>query len=346
MFSSYSEVYHNCSEDYIIEKRLDLVRYANEFGIKSASRHFKCSKNTIKRWSRRYLLQGKKGLYNHSRRPKRIVNQLDQETINQIAEVVISAEEKKKYITSVNVAKKLNITHCSYCTINRYVRRFMKTRRKARPKVFNKSIEFKKDLKPFELIQIDIKYLTDIDPLKPYFYDRNLAKYQITARDVYSGFPWVAYCFEKSVTSTTEFLKNSVYSFLKQVSKSSVKEFNIQTDNGFEFTNKHVRTKNVDKPVDTKFTEFILQHFNDHKLIVPGHCTSQSEVESFHWIIERDCLAWEDITDNETLIKHTTNFINEYRNKNKYKLDKSPIELINEYYDLKNIDLPKPIVIF
>lgn len=94
--------------------------------------------------------------------------------------------------------------------------------------------------------QIDIKYLTDIDNLKPYFdknNDRGLMKYQITARDLSTGLPLVAYCNEKSVTYTKMFLKNILYKFLEKFEYLNLKDIKIQTDNGTEFTNKYIQTK-------------------------------------------------------------------------------------------------------
>ncbi|MEG0408359.1 MAG: hypothetical protein RSB77_03175 [Bacilli bacterium] len=49
MWSTYNEVYkNNKNESYIKNKRLEIVRYAKNFGIKSAARFYSCSKNTVK----------------------------------------------------------------------------------------------------------------------------------------------------------------------------------------------------------------------------------------------------------------------------------------------------------
>jgi len=101
---------------------------------------------------------------------------------------------------------------------------------------------------PWQLIQIDIKYLTDIDNLKPYFASEDNdfkgihPKYQITARDVATGAPIVSYCDEKSVTYTRMFLENILHPFLKQFKGLNLKEITIQTDNGTENTNKYKKT--------------------------------------------------------------------------------------------------------
>ena len=50
MWSSYQEMYMNIdNEKMLIEKRLEMVRFANESGIKKAAKFYNCSKNTIKK---------------------------------------------------------------------------------------------------------------------------------------------------------------------------------------------------------------------------------------------------------------------------------------------------------
>ena len=341
---TYQEMYLNSnSKEFIIEKRLELVRYAQEIGIKKTAKMFCCSKNTVKRWLRRYLINGKSALCDLSKKPVNSPNQISIDLQNNIKDIVLKAKEKGKYITSVNVYRELNSDLISYGTVNRYVKKYYH-KRKREDLRSGGNVEFKNYLKPFQLIQVDIKYLTDIKQLKPFFNGRNLCKYQITARDVASGYPIVAYCDEKSLYYTTRFLEEVLYPFLKQIPYLDLKSISIQTDNGKEFTNKDTRTlKN--SPKTSTFTIFIKDNFKRHKTIIPGHCTSQSEIESFHWTIERDCLAWKDITNNDTLIKYTTEFINNYINKKRFNCDYTPLSKIKSYYSLNNVKLPQPVVL-
>ena len=205
-------------------------------------------------------------------------------------------------------------------------------------------VSWKQHLKPFQLWQVDIKYLTDINNLKPYFKkdnDRSLAKYQITARDVATGFPIVAYCNEKSATYTKMFLENILYKFLKQFDGIDLKSITIQTDNGKEFTNKYTKT-NGKSPKETNFTLYVYCKFKKHKTNPPGSPTYDSDVESFHWSIERDCLAWDDIVDNESLIKYTTEYIYNYINTEIKTRGYSPLDKIKTAYEIDNIKFPKP----
>ena len=335
------------NHEFIKNKRLEMVRYANEYGYKTAARFYNCNKKTVKKWCRRYTHYGISGLNDLSRRPKTFPKKVNKDIIDLIIENTNEAKYKGKYITVNNIRKKTKINTYHDSTINKYINIATgKVKNKKHSKANGGSIEWKEYLKPFQLIQIDIKYLTDIDNLKPYFDEthNNLAKYQITARDVATGLPIVAYCDEKSVSYTTIFLEEILYPFLKQFKGLDLKSTTIQTDNGKEFTNKYTKTRGKE-PITTSFTLFILKHFKRHKTIIPGHCTAQSDVELFHWSIERDCLAWDDITNNDELIKHTTAYLEDYISKEIKTRGYSPLAKIKDELNVTNVTFPKPQIL-
>jgi len=140
------------------------------------------------------------------------------------------------------------------------------------------------------------------------------------------------------------FLENVLYPFLVQFKSLDLKRIVIQTDNGTEFTNKYIKSKGK-SPKTSSFTLFVLEKFKRHKTILPRHCTAQSDVESFHWSIERDCLAFEDITNNDELVKHTTQYLERYLNTLIKTRGYSPLEKIKETYNLKSIDYPRPQIL-
>lgn len=345
MFTSYQEMYYSTNNmEFIVRKRLDMVHMAYEHGYKYTARIFNTERNTVKKWCRRYALEGKKGLYDRNKRPHNSPNRIKQSAIDKITEAVKDAVSKGKYITVKNIRKKTKIKEYDDTTINRYINIALnkKQRKKKSDKTTGASVLFKEFLKPFEIIQIDIKYLTDIDNLKPYFKTQNLAKYQITARDVYTGFPLVAYCHEKSPMYTKIFLEEVLTPFLKQFKYLDFRDITIQTDNGTEFTNKYINTKDGREAKDTEFTIYIAKRFKKHRTNIPGHCTQNSEVESFHWDIERDCLAWDDIYNNKSLLKNVEEYINIYvRTKSKTR-GYSPYGKIKETLKVRSFKVPKP----
>lgn len=349
MWSSYQELYFNVdNEKKLIEKRLEMVRFANETSIKVAARFYSCSKNTIKKWCRRYAVYGLRGLLDRLKKPKTSPRRIPQNDINKIFEVTKEAKEKKKYITVKNVRKKSGVKDYSDVTVNRYINKACgKKKNRKHQKAHNGNVEWKKKLLPWQLIQIDIKYLTDIDNLKPYFASKNngykgiKSKYQITARDVATGSPIVAYCEEKSVTYTKIFLEQILYPFLKQFKGLNLKEITIQTDNGSENTNKYVKTYGKE-PEKSSFTIYVEDKFKRHKTNPPACPTYDSDVETFHWSIERDCLAWDDIIDDQTLIKYTTIYLKEYLQTEIKTRGYTPLDKIKETYDIDNIIYPMP----
>ena len=352
MWSSYQELYRNVdNEKLLIDKRLEMVRFANNSGIKKAAKFYSCSKNTIKKWCRRYALKGLSGLKDKSKKPKSSPTKIPQEDITKITEVSKNAKEKKKHITVKNVRKTSGVHKYSDGTINRYINKAVgkKRNRKHNP-MTGGDVSWKKKLLPWQLIQIDIKYLTDIDNLKPYFanetnnYKGIKCKYQITARDVATGASIVAYCDDKSLSYTTIFLNTVLYPFLKQFKGLDLKKVTIQTDNGPEFTNRYKRTKGQD-PKKSSFTIFAEDKFKRHRTNIPSHPTADSDVETFHWSIERDCLAWDDIVDDESLIKYTTEYIKEYLHTEIKTRGYSPLDKIKETYEIDSIIYPMPQIL-
>lgn len=342
MFSSYQEMYYaSKSMEFIVRKRLDMVHMALEYGFKYTSRFYNTDRNTVRKWVRRYQCEGIKGLRDRNKRPLNSPKRINQSDIDKIFDTCHWALEKGKYITVKNIRKKTKIKTYNDVTIRRYINKAIQKPKKRSDKTNGGSVLFKEFLKPFEIIQVDIKYLTDIDNLHPYFDTQNLAKYQITARDVYSGFPIVAYCHEKSPYFTTKFLEEVLTPFLKQFKYLNFRDIIIQTDNGTEFTNKYINTKDGHEAKDTTFTIFIAKRFKNHRTNIPGHCTGNSEVESFHWSIERDCLAWDDIYNNKSLLNCVDEYINTYVHTVIPSRGYSPYNKIKETLKVKSFKVPQ-----
>lgn len=345
MWTTYKEMYDNIdNEKKLMDKRLEMVRLANEHGIKAAARVYSCSKNTIKKWCKRYAVYGKAGLRDKSRRPLHSPKRISNNDIIKIKQCVDYAKSKNKYITVNNVRKKTKIYKYSDATINRYINESCNGRKNKKHIQTKKDVKWKQNIKPFMYWQVDIKYLNDIDNLKPYFKennDRSLAKFQITARDIATGFPIVAYSNDKSSFTTKKFLEEILYVFLKQFKYLNLKDITIQTDNGKEFTNKHTKTYGKESKLSL-FTIFVNEKFRKHKTNPPACPTYDSDVETFHWSIERDCLAWDDIVDNDTLIKYTTKYITNYINTKIKSRGYSPLDKIKTAYEIDNIIFPKP----
>lgn len=87
MYSSYGEMYSTArSMDFIVRKRLDMVHMAKEMGYKGAARYFNTDRNTVRKWARRYELEGIKGLVDRSRKPNSSPKTIKQVDIDKITE--------------------------------------------------------------------------------------------------------------------------------------------------------------------------------------------------------------------------------------------------------------------
>ncbi len=131
-----------------------------------------------------------------------------------------------------------------------------------------------------ECIQIDIKYLTDIPAMRFSQKCLDVPKYQITARDRATGALWYAFANEKSSMVTTLFAEY-LLEHLRNHDGDLAKDITVQTDNGAEFTVRH-----LSKTRTSGFEQALIQAGVEYRRIPPGHCTWNSSVESSHRLIE------------------------------------------------------------
>lgn len=344
---SYVKLVRECKNiEFIVDTREEIVKMSMEIGVNKTAKMYNTSRNTIKRWKKRYLEFGRDGLYDKSKRPKNMPRKTSDDIIEKIKTLAVEKKNKKKKITSTKVYRELELENdVSYVTVNKYVKYAVgKKKKRKETKTNGGNISWKKELKPFERVQVDVKYLTDIDGLKPYFKNKGLAKYEFTFRDISTGFAFVSYAYEKSVTNCNIFFEKVVHEFFKSIPKLRLKDIVVQTDNGSENTNRKRKGPYTGENKKSIVTLFIEDNYKEHKTIIPGHCTAQSDVESFHNIIERECLAWDDIVDNGSLLYYTNNFLNNFNNKKRWQCDYTPLEKLEEYFGVK-IEIPKAIIL-
>lgn len=322
----------------LAEKRLEIVKSAELIGIKPTARLYSVAANTVRKWKRRYDSDlPTKSLSNISTRPHKLRNPLSQSIANKIIQTTSKMKGDGKVITANNVKRKAKIKEstCSNATITRYINKALGKRNKKVRKGNNKKTDWKRDLNPFQLIQIDIKYLDDIPNLTKLFRkNKNMPKYQITARDVATGYVWIAFARNKGVYETNLFLNNVIVKFFKD-NGLDMSQTTIQTDNGREFTNYSHKTMRENKK--TIFTQTVEKYFRKHKLIIPGHCTANSDVESFHWTIERDFYGFEDFVSVNDLISKANEYVIKYSKKINKHRGYSPKSKIVKKCGLKRI---------
>lgn len=244
--------------------RLSLINYADKFGVTKAAIKYKTNRQYIYRWKRRF--DGSiESLRDKSRRPHFHPNQHTEQEIKLINDM------RKRNMHEGLVVFWVKLMQRGYTRSIPGLYRFLKKQnlmavKPPNPKYVPKPYE--QMSYPGQRVQVDVKHV----PAACLVGDVKGQKfYQYTAIDEFSRFRYVEAFDEASTYTSSIFAKNLVKAF----------KFNIeciQTDNGFEFTNRFGSDKN--KP--TMFEKTLSQLGINHKLIRPFTPRHNGKVERSH----------------------------------------------------------------
>jgi transposase len=307
-----------------------MVQYAKKNGIKAAVRQFSCSRNTARKWLRRWEKEGPKGLMNRSRKPKHSPNKTPKEMEDKVMEL----RTQLKKISGKRLRMEFGIPlHPS--TIYRIYDDHEDPKKPWKKHKKKQDLrEAKKKLKIFEKIQIDIKDLYDI----PYYYHQairtRLPRYQFTARDVKSGALFVSYAKNKGLENASTFCAY-LLAHLKRLG-IEVKNIGIQTDNDGAFVG------NWRPGSHSSFTYVIEEIYKAlHMRIPPSAPTYNSDVETVHARVEEELFDIEDIYDAFDLRCKAWSYVIYFNllRPNSYKNYKTPLKIIAEEFGSVNPEL-------
>lgn len=268
--------------------RLPIVRYAQKNGIKACSRHFGCSKNTVKLWLRRYESKGSSGLQNKTRRPRYCPHKTSKEEEMEILacrrQAPCYGPKRLKWFFDINASEG---------AIARILKEHKLVRkRRKKYQIKNDLREAKAKYKALTRFQLDVKHLYDIPYYWPQMTKKKLPKYEYTLRDVKTGMVFLGYGSEYSETYSSLFM-DLFLSHLTQLGLDVTKCI-IQTDNGPEFSGTKRKT-------DTRgFNHMLHEKYSvEQRFIPPGCCNANADVESFHHTIEEEFFNLESFTAQE-----------------------------------------------
>jgi len=336
-----------------IRIRLAMVKRFKEIrNISQVAYEFHTTRNTVRKWVNRFN-GAMVSLKNISKAPKSPFRRMDKKT----EQLLIMFRKEHPSLGYDYIHYYLIENGCSEIPSKTSVYRIWR-RDNLLPKHYRKH-EKKRDLreikskyKPFEKIQIDVKELRDIPNILEQSLQLGLEKqkdlpnryglpmYQYTARDVKTGvlFTSLAYMHNRH---TAAIFADRVLTHLKN---HNITPRVIQTDNGTEFVN--TRDATDETPL---FIQVVTQNnYTEHHRIPSGAKTWQSDVETSHWIIERE--FYDAVKVNSD--KNFTDKLRAYQwgfnvmRKNSYKGNKTPYEIIKEEDDLKYATLSKTILDF
>ncbi|HID04120.1 MAG TPA: transposase, partial [Desulfobacterales bacterium] len=282
---SYYQLYRNSKDP--VQYRVEIVKEAQKHGIKPTARAFRTTPKTVRKWVQRFEEEKKPGLRDRSRKPKHSPKQMKRYWYYKVQDVCNQAQKMNKRITAVWIQRKHTVPY-STNTILKVMKKtgFMPQKRRKYQRKRDLR-EIKRQMKAFEKVQVDIKYLDDIPEFYGAYTVFHLPRYQITARCVRTGALFFAYAMEKSSTNTTMFILR-LADHLKRHSVQ-VSEITFQTDNGTEFT---TPWNSLETSAFTNAIEQVIQA--RHVLIPPGAKTWQSDVETSHRLIEDEFYACEE----------------------------------------------------
>ena len=246
--------------------RQSLMKYAEKYGVKRASRKYNKSRSYIYFWRARW-----DGTVNslacQSKRPHGHPKQHTEEELK----LIRNMRRRNPKIGLTELWIRLKDRGYSRCveSLYRVMRREglitdrpVKKKRKSKP--------YEQMTHPGERIQIDVKVVP-----RSCLANKEERLYQYTAIDEYSRYRILGAYPEQSTYSSSEFLKKVV----QQFQKLGVKVECVQTDNGFEFTN---RFSNSQKDKLTLFEKTAQELGIRHKLIRPYTPRHNGKVERSH----------------------------------------------------------------
>lgn len=301
--------------------RKELVKYTESYGIHAACRKYNCSRNTVRKWYRRFKKYGSKGLYDRSRAPKRCPHK----TSLREEKKVINARHIMPAYGGLRLKDEFELNP-SVGAIKRILRQKKLTRK------FNKKYQKKNDLrkikqryKPFRRLQVDVKYLRDIPHYYPQMKRFGLPEYQYTARDVKTGAMFTSYSYTNTVNTSIFFIER----ILKNLKKHNIplNKVIIQTDNGGEFGGRF-------RKVPTYGFQFTVEKEwkAKQKFIPPSTPNANADVETVHNTIEQEYFDYESFSSLDDFLTKVTTYQYYYNlaRFNYSKGKKSPLDMLLE----------------
>lgn len=248
--------------------RQSIMKWSQKFGVSSAARKFNKSPSFIYFWRNRY--DGSlESLAKYSRRPHHHPNQHSE------AEIKLVMDMRRRNPKLGLAELWFRLRKRGYCRCIESLYRIMQRQGLLKKKDKGKKYKpkpYEQMSHPGERVQIDVKVVPARCITSP---AGDLKLYQFTAIDEYSRVRCLGAYNEQSTYTSTQFLMK-VHSFFAR--RGVVVEC-VQTDNGFEFTNRFSASK---RDIPTLFERTAKSLGVRHKLIRPYTPRHNGKVERSH----------------------------------------------------------------
>ena len=303
--------------------RFHVVEYAKTHSVSEAAREFLTTRKTVRKWVKRFKMRDLKALEDKSKAPHQCPHKLQELDENKIQ---ITREKYPQW----GPKRLKTLARLPYGTSAIY--RVLKARKLCEKK---KRYQKKRDLREwkkqhfavFGKIQVDVKHLYDIPEFYPVMKLLGLPQYEFTARCIISGMTFIAYADENTTTNAGIFAEY-VIEHLKYYGVD-VSRVEFQYDNGSEFIG------NVSKKEGkTPFQDRIDFHKLSHGRIPVRRPTFNSDVESFHRIVEQEFYSCERFGDRTQFFgkAYSYQLFYNYFRPNSWKEDQTPWGIVKKAF--------------
>lgn len=302
------------ADKYILRQKL--IGYARKHGIKAGMRVFGCSRNTVRKWLRRYQPGKPSTLAEESKRPHHCPHQTPKAQERKVVKL-----RKQTGFGAERLKEEFDL-RCSEGAIKRMLKDHGLVRpRKKKHKTKRDLREVKKQWRLFSQLSTDTKYLQDIPFYWPQMKHLRLPEYQYTAREVVSGMTFTGYADELSKTYSTLLAERvSAHLAWHGVDLDMV---NWQTDNGSEF---------LENDNQRGLPSTVRALGSDHHYIPVKAYTWQSDVETVHRLVEDEFFDRETFRSKQEFWRKIITYWHYFNiaRPNRYKDRKTPLHILSE----------------
>ena len=247
-----------------------VIKFSLKFSVAYAEKKFNVNRRTIYRWIKRYdgTLES---LQDYSRKPHHHPNQHSNEEIKLIKDYKNNNKDTGLVVLWVKLRK------AGYTRTIQGLYHVMR-----RLGIYKKAPSKRKNIQPPEVpiatypgerVQIDVKFVP-MECLTKDAKERRERYFQYTAIDEYTRIRYLYFCKEHSTYESEKFLNRLVKYFPFKIKL-------IQTDNGFEFTNRlswNISTRNRQTLFEKRLEELNIQYV----ITKPHTPTQNGKVERSH----------------------------------------------------------------
>ena len=253
-----------------VKFKQSVIKYSYRNGVTAASVVYKIPRKTIYRWRERYdgTLQS---LVNKSRRPHRSPRAHTEKEIKLIKNYKNKNKETGLVVLWVKL-RKAGYTRSVTSLYRMMIKLGIYKKTPSKKKVYEPKT-YQAMTRPGERVQIDVKHVPTKCMTKELL-EQGERYYQYTAIDEYTRLRVIWFAKEHSTYESSKFIDVVIKKFPFKIEE-------IQTDNGFEFTNR--LNSNLKKRGEkTKFEKRLEELGIKHKLIKPYTPRHNGKVERSH----------------------------------------------------------------